>query len=152
MKENSGVGQLRREMISAVASSLSLLSSSHKKFSINLNSYPNTNQRCSIVYSGVRTARVMAMRQRQSRDVSATEARVSLVLALASQASSVSQRRKCSVFRNLHVLLSPQILYLNYFFFFLVLSVIADLAVETAKYVFPKRFNSSNLEEALMSG
>ncbi|CAA7050290.1 unnamed protein product [Microthlaspi erraticum] len=52
---------------------------------------------------------------------SATEARVSLVLALASQASSASQR------------------------------LLADLAVETAKYVFPKRFNSSNLEEALMS-
>lgn len=53
--------------------------------------------------------------------MSATEARVSLVLALASQASSVSQR------------------------------LLADLAVETAKYAFPKRFNSSNLEEALMS-
>ncbi|KAG7581098.1 Regulatory factor effector binding domain superfamily [Arabidopsis suecica] len=60
-------------------------------------------------------------RQRQSQAVSATESRVSLVFALASQASSVSQR------------------------------LLADLAVETAKYVFPKRFNSSNLEEALMS-
>ncbi|KAL0708234.1 hypothetical protein Bca4012_074660 [Brassica carinata] len=28
---------------------------------------------------------------------------------------------------------------------------LADLAVETAKYAFPKRFNSSNLEEAFMS-
>lgn len=27
-----------------------------------------------------------------------------------------------------------------------------DLATETAKYVFPKRFQTSNLEEALMSG
>jgi len=54
--------------------------------------------------------------------VSATESRVSLVLALASQASSVSQR------------------------------LLADLAMETAKYVFPKRFDSStNLEEAFMS-
>lgn len=30
--------------------------------------------------------------------------------------------------------------------------VLADLATETAKYVFPKRFESRNLEEALMSG
>ncbi|KAL1193889.1 Heme-binding-like protein [Cardamine amara subsp. amara] len=110
-------------MIIAVASSsLSLLSSSHKKFSVNLNSCSNVNQRCSIVCSGIRTARVITpMLQRRSRAVSATEARVSLVLALASQASSVSQR------------------------------LLADLAVETAKYVFPKRFNSSNMEEALMS-
>ncbi|XP_010464673.1 PREDICTED: heme-binding-like protein At3g10130, chloroplastic isoform X2 [Camelina sativa] len=111
---------------SSIASSF--LSSSHKKFSIDLNSYRNHNQRCSIVCSsGVRTARVMAMnrattRQRQSQEaVSATESRVSLVFALASQASSVSQR------------------------------LLADLVVETAKYVFPKSFNSSNLEEALMS-
>ena len=27
-----------------------------------------------------------------------------------------------------------------------------DLASETAKYAFPRRFESSNLEEALMSG
>lgn len=27
-----------------------------------------------------------------------------------------------------------------------------DLATETAKYVFPKRFESQNLEEALMAG
>ncbi|XP_010412663.1 PREDICTED: heme-binding-like protein At3g10130, chloroplastic [Camelina sativa] len=63
-----------------------------------------------------------ATRQRQCHAaVSATESRVSLVFALASQASSVSQR------------------------------FLADLLVEIAKYVFPKRFNSSNLEEALMS-
>nr|VDD46908.1 unnamed protein product [Brassica oleracea] len=96
---------------------LSLLSSSPNKFSVDLQSYPNTKQRrCSVLCSGVRTAA-----KRQSRDLSATEARVSLVLALASQASSVSQR------------------------------LLADLAVETAKYAFPKRFNSSNLEEAFMS-
>ncbi|KAG2242168.1 hypothetical protein Bca52824_095989 [Brassica carinata] len=96
---------------------LSLLSSSPNKISVDLQSYPNTKQRrCSVLCSGVRTAA-----KRQSRDLSATEARVSLVLALASQASSVSQR------------------------------LLADLAVETAKYAFPKRFNSSNLEEAFMS-
>ncbi|CAN8269506.1 unnamed protein product [Cochlearia groenlandica] len=80
-----------------------------------------------IVCSGVRTATVTAIekgvtRQRKIRAaVSSTESRVSLVLALASQASSVSQR------------------------------LLVDLATETAKFAFPKRFNSLNLEEALMS-
>ncbi|KAI6696439.1 hypothetical protein NL676_016558 [Syzygium grande] len=55
------------------------------------------------------------------RPISAFEARVTLVFALASQASSVSQR------------------------------LLVDLATETAKYVFPKRFESRNLEEALMA-
>ncbi|TYJ39681.1 hypothetical protein E1A91_A04G086200v1 [Gossypium mustelinum] len=59
----------------------------------------------------------------QRRTMSAFEARISLVFALASQASSVSQRRK----------------------------FLMDLASETAKYVFPKRFESQNLEEALMA-
>ncbi|XP_021638952.2 heme-binding-like protein At3g10130, chloroplastic isoform X1 [Hevea brasiliensis] len=54
---------------------------------------------------------------------SAFEARVSLVFALVSQASNVSQRRK----------------------------FLLDLTNETAKYVFPKRFESRNLEEALMA-
>lgn len=120
---------------------LSLLSSSPNKFSVDLQSYPNTKQRrCSVLCSGVRTAA-----KRQSRDLSATEARVSLVLALASQASSVSQRRKCSVFSlilNCYVTVKLCVFVL----------VLADLAVETAKYAFPKRFNSSNLEEAFMSG
>lgn len=31
-------------------------------------------------------------------------------------------------------------------------AVLMDLATETAKYVFPKRFESQNLEEALMAG
>ncbi|XVE75965.1 hypothetical protein DITRI_Ditri12bG0134600 [Diplodiscus trichospermus] len=57
----------------------------------------------------------------QRRTMSAFEARISLVFALASQASSVSQR------------------------------LLMDLASETAKYVFPKRFESRNLEEALMA-
>ncbi|XP_065855321.1 heme-binding-like protein At3g10130, chloroplastic isoform X2 [Euphorbia lathyris] len=52
---------------------------------------------------------------------SAFEARVSLVFALASQTSNVSQR------------------------------LLLDLANETAKYVLPKRFESQNLEEALMT-
>ncbi|KAE8718963.1 Soul heme-binding family protein isoform 2 [Hibiscus syriacus] len=54
--------------------------------------------------------------------MSGFEARISLVFALASQASSVSQR------------------------------LLMDLASETAKYVLPKRFESRNLEEALMAG
>ncbi|KAK1420775.1 hypothetical protein QVD17_22630 [Tagetes erecta] len=56
-----------------------------------------------------------------ANNMSAFEARLSLVFALASQTTSVSQR------------------------------LLADLATETAKYVFPKRFESRNLEEALMS-
>ncbi|KAI3861334.1 hypothetical protein MKW92_022508 [Papaver armeniacum] len=53
--------------------------------------------------------------------ISANEARISLVLALASQASSLSQR------------------------------FVWELASESAKYLFPKRFGAQNLEEALMS-
>ncbi|KAI3984618.1 hypothetical protein MKX01_003981 [Papaver californicum] len=53
--------------------------------------------------------------------ISANEARFSLVLALASQASSLSQR------------------------------FVLELATESAKYLFPKRFGAQNLEEALMS-
>ncbi|KAL3357205.1 hypothetical protein AABB24_017742 [Solanum stoloniferum] len=54
--------------------------------------------------------------------MSALEARISLVIALASQTSSLSQK------------------------------LLTELANETAKYVFPKRiFESRNLEEALMS-
>ncbi|KAK7378798.1 hypothetical protein VNO80_04246 [Phaseolus coccineus] len=53
--------------------------------------------------------------------VSPFESRISLVFALASQANSLSQR------------------------------LLADVAAETAKYLFPKRFESRNLEEALMS-
>nr|XP_010931138.1 heme-binding-like protein At3g10130, chloroplastic [Elaeis guineensis] len=55
------------------------------------------------------------------RSRSAFETRISLVMALASQAFSVSQR------------------------------VLEDLAKETAKYAFPRRFEARNLEEALMS-
>ncbi|KAI3966124.1 hypothetical protein MKW92_019965 [Papaver armeniacum] len=53
--------------------------------------------------------------------ISANEARISLVLALASQASTLSQR------------------------------FVWELASESAKYLFPKRFGAQNLEEALMS-
>ncbi|KAB5519890.1 hypothetical protein DKX38_024209 [Salix brachista] len=57
----------------------------------------------------------------QRRPMSAFEARVSLVLALASQASYRSQR------------------------------LLFDLANETTRYLFPKRYESPNLEEALMA-
>ncbi|KAK1561811.1 hypothetical protein Q3G72_000981 [Acer saccharum] len=57
----------------------------------------------------------------EKKPMSAFEARLSLVIALASQTSSLSQR------------------------------LLTDLATETAKYVFPKRFESRNLEEALMT-
>nr|XP_043621617.1 heme-binding-like protein At3g10130, chloroplastic isoform X2 [Erigeron canadensis] len=56
-----------------------------------------------------------------NNSISAFETRLSLVFALASQTNSLSQR------------------------------LLANLATETAKYVFPKRFESRNLEEALMS-
>ncbi|KAJ7976128.1 Heme-binding-like protein, chloroplastic [Quillaja saponaria] len=55
------------------------------------------------------------------RTMSASEARISLVFALASQASSLSQR------------------------------LLSELATETAKYMFPKRFESRTLEEGLMA-
>ncbi|XP_073013492.1 heme-binding-like protein At3g10130, chloroplastic [Typha latifolia] len=55
------------------------------------------------------------------KSVSAMETRISLVLALASQAASTSQR------------------------------LLGDLAAETAKYAFPRRFEARNLEEAFMS-
>ncbi|KAM7264785.1 hypothetical protein ACFE04_002468 [Oxalis oulophora] len=55
------------------------------------------------------------------RSMSASEARVSLILAITSQVSSQSQR------------------------------LLIDVATETAKYVFPKRFESRTLEEALMA-
>lgn len=55
------------------------------------------------------------------RSQSAFETRISLVLALASQASSLSQR------------------------------FLGDLIEETAKYAFPRRFEGRTLEEALMS-
>ncbi|CAI9297858.1 unnamed protein product [Lactuca saligna] len=64
---------------------------------------------------------VATRRTTAANNMSALEARVSLIFALASQTTSVSQR------------------------------LLADLATETAKYVFPKRFESRNLEEALMS-
>lgn len=64
---------------------------------------------------------VSRRRTSTANNMSALEARVSLIFALASQTTSVSQR------------------------------LLADLATETAKYVFPKRFESRNLEEALMS-
>lgn len=134
----------------ASSSSLSLLlSSSHKKLPIDLNSFPNPNQRCSVSVRVIAAMNRAIRRQRQSQAVSATESRVSLVFALASQASSVSQRRKCSLFHHLLLFLQFRIRIQLFAWF---LSVLADLAVETAKYVFPKRFNSSNLEEALMSG
>ncbi|XP_039683620.1 heme-binding-like protein At3g10130, chloroplastic isoform X1 [Medicago truncatula] len=59
----------------------------------------------------------------QRRTISAFEARISLIFALASQSFSLSQRRK----------------------------FVADVATETAKYLFPKRFESRTLEEALMT-
>ncbi|KAG6596570.1 Heme-binding-like protein, chloroplastic, partial [Cucurbita argyrosperma subsp. sororia] len=55
------------------------------------------------------------------RTISSQEARVSLVFALASQTYSLSQR------------------------------VLLELASETSKYLLPKRFESRNLEEALMA-
>ncbi|XP_056699140.1 heme-binding-like protein At3g10130, chloroplastic isoform X2 [Spinacia oleracea] len=57
----------------------------------------------------------------QRRTISAFEARVSLLFALASQSASLSQR------------------------------VVADFVAETSKYIVPKQLESRNLEEALMT-
>lgn len=68
-----------------------------------------------------RTSAVTAAAPAPQRKASAFEARLSLVLALASQTSSLSQR------------------------------LLMDLATETSKYLFPRRFEPRNFEEALMS-
>ncbi|GMP84495.1 hypothetical protein CsSME_00037999 [Camellia sinensis var. sinensis] len=95
--------------------------------------------------------------QRRPR-LSALEARVSLVFALAAQTSALSQRRKCS---HSSIFFFP--FYLCFQFIMSLYSridmifelgfpvVLMDLATETAKYVNPKRFESRNLEEALMA-
>lgn len=57
----------------------------------------------------------------QRKTISAFEARISLIFALASQSTSLSQR------------------------------LVTDVATETAKYLFPKRFESRTLEEAFMT-
>ncbi|KAI3742368.1 hypothetical protein L1987_60048 [Smallanthus sonchifolius] len=87
--------------------------------------YPSS---LTLVFKSMATERppssvVSRRRTAAANNMSALEARLSLVFALASQTTSVSQRRK----------------------------FLADLATETAKYVFPRRFESRNLEEALMS-
>ncbi|XP_047329436.1 heme-binding-like protein At3g10130, chloroplastic [Impatiens glandulifera] len=65
--------------------------------------------------------RIVAASSQKRTGISAMEARVSLVFALTSQTASISQR------------------------FF------EDLVNETVKYVFPRRFDSQSLEEALMA-
>ncbi|KAI3782416.1 hypothetical protein L2E82_12461 [Cichorium intybus] len=84
--------------------------------------YPST---VTLVLKSMATKRppssVVSRRTTAANNMSALEARVSLMFALASQTASVSQR------------------------------LLADLAAETAKYVFPKSFESRNFEEALMS-
>lgn len=84
----------------------------------------------------------------QRRTTSAFEARVSLLLALTSQASSVSLRR--------NMLTSFHLQWIFYLCFCCLKQILipglVDLASETSKYAFPRRFESSNLEEALMSG
>ncbi|XP_041025016.1 heme-binding-like protein At3g10130, chloroplastic isoform X2 [Juglans microcarpa x Juglans regia] len=79
----------------------------------------NSKRSPSIITNSTATDRTAAPPRR--RPMSAFEARVSLVLALASQASALSQR------------------------------LLVDTATEAVKYVFPKRFESRNLEEALMA-
>ncbi|OVA09994.1 SOUL heme-binding protein [Macleaya cordata] len=72
-------------------------------------------------YSTVTATTERSITAASRKKMSADEARISLVLALASQASSLSQR------------------------------LVMDLATESAKYLFPRRFEARNLEEALMS-
>ncbi|PON83085.1 SOUL heme-binding protein [Trema orientale] len=75
----------------------------------------------SISMADNRATQSVPPRRTRTRPMSAAEARISLVFALALQTSSTSQR------------------------------LLADLATETTKYVFPKRFETRTLEEALMS-
>lgn len=82
----------------------------------------STNRPSSAIIKSMATDRTTTLASPpQRKSMSPFEARISLVVALASQASSVSQR------------------------------LLMDLATETAKYAFPRRFESRNLEEALMS-
>lgn len=99
--------------------------------------------------------------KRTVRATSALEARVSLVLALAAQTSALSQRCKellelmllFAVFSKTRVKIFEGLMFVGVFLVSWLLSVLMDLATETARYVFPsRRFESRNLEEALMSG
>ncbi|CAB4317551.1 unnamed protein product [Prunus armeniaca] len=82
---------------------------------------PSSNRLISISMATGRATTAVPSPPQRRRTMSALEARISLVAALASQASSVSQR------------------------------LLLELATETAKYVFPKNFEARTLEEALMS-
>ncbi|PQP96607.1 heme-binding-like protein [Prunus yedoensis var. nudiflora] len=82
---------------------------------------PNSNRLIAISTATDRATTTVPSPSQRRRTMSALEARISLVAALASQASSVSQR------------------------------LLLELATETAKYVFPKQFEARTLEEALMS-
>ncbi|XWS56001.1 hypothetical protein CRYUN_Cryun09bG0048900 [Craigia yunnanensis] len=100
----------------------------HKTLIISSTQSPNINRASLNIFKSMATtdrtattSSTTTLAPPQRRIMSASEARISLVFALASQASSVSQR------------------------------LLMDLASETAKYVFPKRFESQNLEEALMA-
>ncbi|KAB2631529.1 heme-binding-like protein [Pyrus ussuriensis x Pyrus communis] len=87
-----------------------------------LSGNPNIYRRLTTVSMATdRAAAVPSPPQQRRRTMSALEARVSLVAALAIQASSLSQR------------------------------LLLELATETAKYVFPKQFEARTLEEALMA-
>ncbi|KAM1306057.1 hypothetical protein FF1_008562 [Malus domestica] len=87
-----------------------------------LSGNPNIFRRLTTISMATdRAAAVPSPPQQRRRTMSALEARVSLVAALASQASSLSQR------------------------------LLLELATETAKYVFPKQFEARTLEEALMA-
>lgn len=90
------------------------------------------------------------VRRTAAAATSALETRVSLVLAIAAQTSSLSQRCKQFLMLLFSFLLK---LFGVLLVFCRLMSVLMDLATETAKYVFPnRRFESRNLEEALMSG
>ncbi|KAK4272730.1 hypothetical protein QN277_021244 [Acacia crassicarpa] len=82
---------------------------------------PRTSYKASSIITNSASRNRINTALTQRRTMSAFEARYSLLLALASQASSLSQR------------------------------LLADAATETAKYIFPKRFESRTLEEALMA-
>ncbi|XP_028771295.1 heme-binding-like protein At3g10130, chloroplastic [Neltuma alba] len=82
---------------------------------------PRTPDKTSSIITTSASSNRISTAPTQRRTMSAFEVRYSLLFALASQATSLSQR------------------------------LLADAAAETAKYIFPKRFESRTLEEALMA-
>ncbi|KAI4348961.1 hypothetical protein L6164_009620 [Bauhinia variegata] len=96
----------------------SLLTLSQSRIFVSL---PRDSTKFSSIITNSTSSNRISTSPTRPRAMSAFETRVSLVFALVSQTSSLSQR------------------------------LLADAATETVKYIFPKRFESRTLEEALMA-